>query len=133
MTTGEWKPIRLVHNGTPLTHLFFADDLLLAEASCDQARVMNSLLDMFCDSFRAKVNKSKTQVYFSKNVVVGEKKIVSILGFSVMENLGKYLGMPFLHLRLSKRTHQDIIDKVERRFFGCNASRLSLVGRIILA
>ena len=33
---GRWKPIRLVKNGIPLTHLFFVDDLLLfVEASLD--------------------------------------------------------------------------------------------------
>lgn len=80
----QWKPIKLARKGTPLTHLFFADDLLLlAEASCDQARILTSVLDTFCCSSGAKMNKTKTQVFFSKNVAVGEgkNKIVPYLVF----------------------------------------------------
>lgn len=67
----QWKPIRLSHLGTHLSHLFFADDLLLlAEASSEQAFFINSVLEDFCLSSGAKVNKSKTQVYFSKNVSI---------------------------------------------------------------
>ena len=67
---GCWKPIRLVKRGTPLTHLFFADDLLLfAEASIDQAYIIDAVLENYCRSSEAKVNKSKTKVFFSKNVL----------------------------------------------------------------
>lgn len=59
---------------------------------------MNSVLDIFCDGSGAKVNKSKTLIYFSKNTVVRKaRNIRNILGFSVAENLGIYLGTPFTH------------------------------------
>ena len=46
MRDGNWKPIRLAKHGTPLTHLFFADDLLLfAEASLDQANTIDVVLE----------------------------------------------------------------------------------------
>ncbi|CAL1380692.1 unnamed protein product [Linum trigynum] len=39
--SGQWKHIRLTKNGPPLTHLFFADDLLLfAEAETRQIRII---------------------------------------------------------------------------------------------
>ena len=58
---GNWRPIRLAKNGTPLTHLFFADDLILfAEASIDQAYVIETILDNYCRSLEAKVNKMKS-------------------------------------------------------------------------
>lgn len=66
---GDWKLVRLSRNGTPLTHLFFADDLLLlAEASTIQVKVLSSILDSFHYSSAAKVNDTKMQVFFSKNV-----------------------------------------------------------------
>ena len=59
--------MRLVRNENPITHLFFADDLLLlVEATCDQARVICSVLDVFCSGSGAKVNKDKTQFFSSR-------------------------------------------------------------------
>ena len=46
---GNWKPIRLTKRGTPLTHLFFADDLLLfTEASLDQGYIIDAVLENYC-------------------------------------------------------------------------------------
>ena len=100
----QWKPIRLSRLGTPLSHLFFANDLLLlAEASSEQAFFINSVLEDICLSSVAKVNKSKTQVYFSKNVSVDVAgKLGRKLGYTVTKDLGKYLGMPLLHIGVGK-------------------------------
>ncbi|KAH9725610.1 putative ribonuclease H protein [Citrus sinensis] len=134
VTAGDWRPIRLARRGTPLTHLFFADDLLLlAEADIEQAGVINMVLNNFCKSSEAKVNKAKSQVFFSKNISAWDmKRIGAELGFSVTKDLGTYLGMPLLHTRVSQHTYQNIIDKVERRLSGWHASLLSLAGRITL-
>lgn len=61
----KWQPIKLTRNGISITRLFLADDLLLlAKASCDQALVINGVLDNFCAASGEKVSKSKTQVSF---------------------------------------------------------------------
>lgn len=65
MHSGEWRLIRMSHNGTPLTHLFFVDDLLLlAKAVPDQARVINEVLESFYNNSEALVNRTKTKVFF---------------------------------------------------------------------
>ncbi|KAH9735416.1 putative ribonuclease H protein [Citrus sinensis] len=134
VTVGDWRPIRLARRGTPLTHLFFTDDLLLlAEADIEQAGVINMVLNNFCQSSKAKVNKTKSQVFFSKNISARDmKRIGAELGFSVTRDLGTYLGMSLLHTRVLQHTYQNIIDKVERRLSGWHASLLSLAGRITL-
>ena len=117
----DWQLIRLAHRGTPLTHLFFTDDdlLLLAEANIEQAGMINMVLNNFCQSSEAKVNKSKSQVFFSKNISARSmKRIGAELGFPITKDLGTYLGMPLLHTRVSQHTYQNIIDKVERRLSG---------------
>ena len=77
---GKWKPIRLAKHGTPLTHLFFADDLLLfAEASIDQAYVINAVLENYCRSSEAKVNKMKTKVFFFQRILCLGMPISSVL------------------------------------------------------
>ncbi|KAH9769016.1 reverse transcriptase domain-containing protein [Citrus sinensis] len=130
-----WKPIRLVKRGTPLTHLFFADDLLLfAEASIDQAYIIDAVLENYCRSSEAKVNKSKTKVFFSKNVLSRDAQLIGdALGFSATKDLGCYLGMPLIHSRVNKVTYQSILDKVDMRLTGWNAAHLSFAGRVTLA
>ena len=79
------------------------------------------------------MNKSKTQVYFSKNIsgaVAG--RLGRELGYTITKDLGNYLGMPLLHRRVSKQTYQGILDKIQQRLSGWAASQLSFVGRITL-
>ena len=132
---GKWKPIRLAKNGIPLTHLFFADDLrLFAEASLNQAYNIDAVLETYCHSSEAKVNKSKTQIFFSKNITTRDARTIgNALGISVTHDLGCYLGMPLLHSRVTKTTYQSILDKVEMRLTGWNAAHLSFTGRVTLA
>ena len=125
----------LSRTGTPLSHLFFADDLLLlAEATVEQAKVISTVLADFCFCSDAKVNTSKTLLYFSKNMGARDiSSIANLLGFSVTSDLGKYLGVPLHHSRVSTNMYQGIIDKVEKRLSSWNAFHLSLAGRITLA
>ncbi|KAH9650382.1 hypothetical protein KPL70_026367 [Citrus sinensis] len=102
---GRWRPIRLAKYRTPLTHLFFADDLLLfTEASIDRAYVVQAVLDNYCRSSEA------------KNVATRDANLIgSTLGFSATNELGDYLGMPLIHSRVNKDTYQSILDKVDKR------------------
>ena len=46
--TREWKPVKLSRNDPYLSHLFFADDLILfAEASVDEIKVIQESLTGF--------------------------------------------------------------------------------------
>ncbi|KAK9177868.1 hypothetical protein WN943_027058 [Citrus x changshan-huyou] len=61
------------------------------------------------------------------------RKISDSLGFATTDNLGKYLGIPLLHNRVTKAIYQETVDNVDKSLSGWNAMHLSLAGRITLA
>ena len=104
----------------PLSHLFFADDLLLlAYAAMDQVKTVKEVLNDFCDCSGQIMSNAKTLVYFSKNVSNKEaKQFGEALGYTVTSNLGKYLGVPLLHTRVNRSTYSELIEKVNKRLLG---------------
>ncbi|XP_028752652.1 uncharacterized protein LOC114712303 [Neltuma alba] len=54
---GRWKPMKLSTRGPIISHLFFADDLILfGEASTDQMLEMKNIMHFFCQSLRTEPN-----------------------------------------------------------------------------
>lgn len=48
---GRWKALQASHGGPKISHLIFADDVVLfTEAALDQARVIQDCLDRFCST-----------------------------------------------------------------------------------
>ncbi|CAN1130010.1 Putative ribonuclease H protein At1g65750 [Linum perenne] len=127
--------MQLVSGGTPLSHCFFADDLVLfGEASASQALVINDIFERFCAASGQSVSKEKSRVYFCKNIPQDKaSEIVSILGISATRDLGRYLGVPILHGRVTKHTYSYILDRLDRKLAGWKADNLSLAGRVTLA
>lgn len=65
----KWKPIKLSRGGPQLSHICFADDLILfAEASVSQVRVIREVLETFCRASGQKVSLPKSKKNFSGNV-----------------------------------------------------------------
>ncbi|GAU26057.1 hypothetical protein TSUD_225190 [Trifolium subterraneum] len=121
---GLWKPVRLSRNGPPLSHLFFADDVLLfAKATKSQALNIASTLKSFADYSGLQVNVSKSKVFFSSNIRRGKiSSIVTSTGINRTLSLEKYLGFPMMHGRLQRRDFEFL----EKRLV-----RVSLAGNII--
>lgn len=66
---GHWKAMQVVRGCPPISHVFFADDLLLFGASTlPHARVMKEILGMFCHQSGQKVNPGKSKIWFSPNI-----------------------------------------------------------------
>lgn len=54
---GGWESIQISRNGPSISHLFFADDVLLfAKAKVSQAKVINQILQKFCSISSLKVS-----------------------------------------------------------------------------
>lgn len=131
---GRWKPFTVRRNGLKISHLCFADDMLLfAEASVDQMNKIHQCLDEFCAASGQRVSVAKTKIFFSKNVSSALAENISRnSGFMVTKDLGKYLGVPLLHQRITKQTYSYLLEKLQQKLTGWKAKNLSLARRITL-
>ncbi|KAI5322641.1 hypothetical protein L3X38_031713 [Prunus dulcis] len=75
------------------------------------------------------VNFDKSAVLCSPNTCKEVAKEISLrCGFPLAENLGKYLGMPLLHSRITKATYGGLVDKVHGRLASWKARSFSQGG-----
>ncbi|XP_038688673.1 uncharacterized protein LOC119987842 [Tripterygium wilfordii] len=91
VSQGAWVPIKLSRQGPNLSHLFFADDLVLfAEASIDQMNVVQDCLRTFCAGSGQKVSLKKSQIFVSRNVDPGvAQELAQMSGFTLTTHLGR--------------------------------------------
>ncbi|KAL9816790.1 putative reverse transcriptase domain, ribonuclease H domain, ribonuclease H-like superfamily [Arabidopsis thaliana] len=116
----KWKPISICRGGPKLSHICFADDLILfAEASVSQIRIIRRVLETFCRASGQKVNLEKSKIYFSSNVSRDlEKLIGDESGIKSTRDLGKYLGVPVLQKRINKDTFAESLERMSSRLSG---------------
>ncbi|KAA3463577.1 LINE-1 reverse transcriptase isogeny [Gossypium australe] len=133
--SGTWDPISLSRSGPPISHLFFADDLVIfCKAQIDQASSLERILSLFCGISGHKISARKSQIFFSKNTEADTRNQISqLFGFQEVQNLGMYLGVPLLHDRVTKNTLDFVVDKIRRKLNSWDARNLSFAGRITLA
>ncbi|CAA7036129.1 unnamed protein product [Microthlaspi erraticum] len=134
MDTKQWKPISLSRGGPKLTHICFADDLILfAEASVQQIRVIRRVLERFCQASGQKVSLEKSKIFFSDNVSRELSEVISLEScIQATRELGKYLGMPILQKRINKETFGPVLERVSSKLAGWKSRMLSTAGRITL-
>lgn len=79
------------------------------------------------------MSEPKSLIFVSKNINGALKNhLCNILGFQVTDDLGKYLGVPIIHDRVSRRSFQFIMEKVDKRLSNWKANTLSFAGRLTL-
>lgn len=68
---GAWKPIRIAPQGPSISHLFFADDVLIfCKATMTQVHLIVDTLRFFCESLSLKINMKTSKAIFSKGVTI---------------------------------------------------------------
>lgn len=114
VSEGWWRPCRPSRQGPPLSHLFFADDLLLfGDASFHQAETMRRVLADFCHVSGQKMNIGKSKVWLTPNVPLSVGKILlRRFGVPLTRDLGKYLGVPLLQGSPRRHHFQFLVDRV---------------------
>ncbi|KAK3211992.1 hypothetical protein Dsin_016698 [Dipteronia sinensis] len=131
---GAWKSVKISIAGPEISHLFFADDLILfGQASVQQAKIMRECLDTFCDLSWQQVCFPKSRIHCSKNVSHSIARVLAnVCGSPVSKNLGNYLGVPLIHGRITKDTYKEIIEKTQNKLANWKSASLSFAGRCTL-
>ena len=130
----RWIPMKASRENIGISHLFFADDLMLfAKVSEKRSEVIKDVLEKFCEESGQMISYEKSHVYFSPNVLANLKeKVCENLGIQVTSNLGKYLGFPLKHRGVTRGQFNFVVEKVLTKLAGWNTKFLSFTGRTIL-
>ncbi|KAH1113395.1 hypothetical protein J1N35_006773 [Gossypium stocksii] len=117
MLRGIWNPIRLSCSRPPLSHLFFANNLVIfCKAYAKHGKLLKEILHDFCELLGHKLNLRKTYIFFSKGV--GElvsSMLSNMIGFQKAHDLGHYLGVPLFHQRVTNNTMYFVVEKVRMK------------------
>lgn len=113
---GDWKGIRVSNEGPDISHLFFVDDMVLfAKATNDQIKMILECLDNFCKCSGQKVNKHKSNIFFSNNVCKSAAdRIACRAGILETNDLDRYLGVPSIHGIVTKDHCNNILERIRR-------------------
>jgi hypothetical protein len=128
------KGIKIARNCSPISHLLFADDLILfAKATSSKANSLKAILDQYCSWSRQAINISKSSIHFSKNIASSTiNSICNIFPFKRTSTSSKYLGLPLFFGKSKTVVFKDILEKVSGKIEGWRAKTLSQGGRTVL-
>lgn len=114
---GDWNPIQLSNNGPQLSHLLFADDVLLfTKAKNSQLRFITDLFDRFSRASGLKINLSKSRAFYFSSIPQAKiNRLTSISGIRSTTSLDKYIGFPILKGRAKRSDLLFIIEKMQTR------------------
>ncbi|XP_056688748.1 uncharacterized protein [Spinacia oleracea] len=109
----EWTPYWVRPNKVPISHILFADDLMLLGRVDEKTTFsVRDTLDEFCYISGQKINTDKSRLTFSHNTSTDVKILFQeTLCVKDNENLGLHLGIPISHKKPKRKDLQFIVDK----------------------
>ncbi|GLT35246.1 hypothetical protein SLA2020_097140 [Shorea laevis] len=120
-------------NKVGLTHLCFADDLLIfTDGSPRAVSVVDSILKEFYLVTGLKVNYQKSEIYYCGVQDSIIKNLAATYGFKLGTFPIRYLGVPLITSRLTDIALKPLIMKIIDRINSCTSRHLSFAGRLQL-
>ncbi len=111
----------------------YADDtLFFCEARKKQLRNLKFVWQLFEWASGLKVNKDKTELFYTGSRVNRGTNLAHIVGCNAGALPTKYLGLPLSNKRPNKEVWSGVIGKIQRRIEGWQAKLLSRGGRLTL-
>lgn len=131
---GSWKPFRVSRGGAEVSHLFFADDLMIfGEALEHQVRMIMHCIEGFSKRSGLIINLNKSVIFCSPNTCNWTKsRIGEVARIPITEHMDKYLGIPILQNRVSKHTFSYILEKMSNKLTNWKTDSLSLASFRVL-
>uniref|UniRef100_A0A803NSM4 Reverse transcriptase domain-containing protein n=1 Tax=Cannabis sativa TaxID=3483 RepID=A0A803NSM4_CANSA len=131
---GRIKGIKVTRSAPAITHLMFADDVVLfGQATIKEAQAFLECLQKYCAWSGQAINLQKSTVFFSKGVPKNRiSDITTLLGMRKMQNDATYLGIPLFSSKNRSKDMQYLVQRVLTRIDGWKARLLSKVGRTCL-
>ena len=130
----QWTPFWVGRKKVPISHLLFADDLLLF-GRVDEATAftVRQVLEDFCLASGQKINEAKSKLVFSPNTPNECRELFQeTLNVKESVDLGTYLGLPISHKRPSRSQVQFVVEKVRTKLAKWQTKYLSKAGRLCL-
>jgi hypothetical protein len=129
--SGKWHPLKAGKAGPAISHLMFADDLLLfGKATEENVKAITDTLDSFSSLSGQMVSLEKTSILFSKNTSQNVKtSLLRQTGYREVATFGKYLGIPLVGRAPRRGDFEYLIDLVKAKLSGWKATHLSFAGR----
>ncbi|XP_074290339.1 uncharacterized protein LOC141617068 [Silene latifolia] len=119
--------------GLKLSHLAFADDLLLfCRADTASITIILRAFLNFSEASGLCMNKAKSDIYLNGVDDNLATKIIRLAGLKLGQFPFRYLGVPISSKRLSVADFNRVVDKIVARIRGWGAKHLSYAGRLVL-
>lgn len=112
----DWTPFWVGKKKVPVSHLLFADDLLLF-GRVDESTTFSirDTLATLCDESGKKINEQKSRLFFSPNTPSDQKQLFQdTINVIESKDLGTYRGIPLSHKRPKRQEVQFVVDKVRK-------------------
>ena len=132
--TKQLSPIRVGHHPIGFNHILFANDIFLfAKANIQDCSTLFNLFSHFYEVSGQICSATKSKLFFSGNTPSEtQHSISSLTNMPIVQDLGKYLGMPLLTKRKSTLVFQPLLDKIHTRIRAWQSKLLSQAGRLTL-
>lgn len=120
-------------NAPLITHISFADDVLLFFDGTDQSlQGLLGILERFNMCSGLGINRSKTAVFLDGGDRARNRSTASAHGISQGSFPVRYLGVPLTTRKLRKQDYQPLLDRLHSRFTSWTVKHLSFAGRLQL-